>query len=426
MKVLMFGWEFPPFNKGGLGTACLGLTKGLANHGIDVSFVIPKAPKGIRHQHVHLDLMVANNIQSVQGEESTISFQEVNTLLAPYITEEEYLTRFASMKKSGLREVDQDDDEEVYGCNLYEEVVRYANKASMIARNKDFDVIHAHDWMTYKAGISAKHYTGKPLVVHIHATEFDRTGGNGVNQMVYDIEREGFHAADRILAVSNLTKNTVVRHYGVPEEKVEVVHNAVEFPSERVQCQSRISETDKIVLFLGRITLQKGPDYFVEAARKVLDFQPDTTFVVAGSGDMEGRMMQRAAELGMSDKMLFTGFLRGPEIDKAYAMADLYVMPSVSEPFGITPLESMRNGTPVLISKQSGVSEVVTHALRCDFWDINEMTNKILAVTSHDSLRQDLSENGEKEVHTFTWDVPAHKCVQAYKQVLSAPSITIR
>ena len=413
----MFGWEFPPYNKGGLGTACLGLTKGLAKNDVDVTFVIPKAPRGMKAQHGHVDILVANNIKG----SGNVQFQEIKTLLAPYVTEQEYLRRYAASGK--LQEEDADGDDEVYGKDIYSEVVRYANRAFIIASNMDFDIIHAHDWMTYKAGIAAKNVSGKPLVVHIHATEFDRTGGNGVNQGVYDIEREGFHAADRILAVSQFTKNTVVQHYGVPPERVEVVHNAVEFPDERIEHSSRLSETDGIVLFLGRLTLQKGPDYFVEAAKKVLDYRPNTTFVIAGSGDMETRTISRCAELGISSKVLFTGFLRGKDIDRAYSMADLYVMPSVSEPFGITPLEALRNGTPVLISRQSGVSEVVNHALKCDFWDIDQMTNKMLAVLQYKSLHHELSQNGNREVMRMSWNTAASKCVDVYHRLIGEQNI---
>ena len=418
MKVLMFGWEFPPFNKGGLGTACLGLTKGLAHNDVDVTFVIPKAPRGIQAKHGHVKLMIANNVKGV-GYKGHVEFEEMRTLLAPYMSEEEYLKKYAITRATGITEVDDDGDEEVYGKDMYAEIVRYANKATLIARNTEYDIIHAHDWMTYKAGIAAKSISGKPLVVHIHATEFDRGGGNGVNQKVYDIEREGFHAADKIIAVSQLTKNTVVYHYGVPEEKVQVVHNAVEFNEKEVSHESRISETDKIVLFLGRLTLQKGPDYFVEAAAKVLEKEPNTTFVIAGDGDMEHYIINKCADLDISNKVLFTGFLRGDDIDKAYSMADLYVMPSVSEPFGITPLEALRNGTPILISKQSGVSEVVSHALKCEFWDINQMANQMLAVIQYPSLQADLTENGLNEVMGFSWNTAAANCVSVYNSVLS-------
>lgn len=418
MRVLMFGWEFPPFNKGGLGTACLGLTKGLANSGVQVTFVVPKAPKGLRGEHQHCEVVVASNVrETINGV--PVEFAEVHTLLAPYITQEEYLKRYAAHKQNrGIIESEDGSDDDVYGTNLYDEVIRYTNRASLLAQTKQFDVIHCHDWMTYKAGIVAKRMSGKPLVLHIHATEFDRTGGNGVNQMVYDIEREGFESADKIFAVSQRTKDTVVYHYGIDPSKVEVVYNAVEFMDGPVEHVSKISQKDKIVLFLGRITLQKGPDYFVEAAARVLKHQPDTTFVVAGSGDMEYRMIDRAAELGIANKMLFTGFLRGKDIDKAYAMADLYVMPSVSEPFGITPLEAMRNNTPVLVSKQSGVSEVISHALKCDFWDINQMANKMISVLRYPSLHGEIQKNGSAEVRKFSWNKVAQQCKQQYQQVI--------
>lgn len=422
----MFGWEFPPFNSGGLGTACLGLTKGLSSLGVDVTFVIPKAPKGLAAQHSHVNITVASRVKPTQETINKslphIHFEEVRTLLTPYMTESEYLAKYkASLKEEMLRRgitetEDHGTDTTVYGKDLYSEVIRYSNKAALIASQKEFDVIHAHDWMTYKAGIVAKAVSNKPLVLHIHATEFDRTGGN-CNQTVYDIEREGFHAADKILAVSNLTRDTVIQKYGVPPDKVSVVHNAVEFSNKHIECSSKLSQTDKIVLFLGRITLQKGPEYFVQAAAKVLTKLPNTTFVVAGNGDMEHRMIDLAADLGIGKKMIFTGFLRGDDIDRAYKMADLYVMPSVSEPFGITPLESMRNGTPVLISRTSGVSEVVTHALKVDFWDIHQMASKMISVLKYAPLHECLRDNGSKEVCKFDWKNPAQLCVQAYHEV---------
>jgi len=428
MKVLMFGWEFPPFNSGGLGTACLGLTKGLAQLGTDVHFVIPKAPKGLSNHHGHVKITVAANVE-LDGEDMDIpgvTFSEINTLIAPYMTEEQYLHRYKeSLKNSNikLRERESADAaHSVYGNDLYDEVVRYAHKAKLIGATQDFDVIHAHDWMTYKAGIVARNVSGKPLVLHIHATEFDRTGGN-CNQTVYDIEREGFHAADKILAVSNLTRNTVIERYGVHPDKVQVVHNAVEFNDKELECRSKLSDSDKIVLFLGRITLQKGPEYFVHAAKKVLTKMPDVKFVVAGSGDMENKMVQLAADLDLGKQMIFTGFLRGDDIDRAYKMADLYVMPSVSEPFGITPLESMRNGTPVLISKTSGVSEVVTHALKVDFWDTDAMAAKMVSVLQHKALHETLVDNGQIEVRKFDWKNPAKQCVDAYHGVIKGGGV---
>ncbi len=409
MKVLMLGWEFPPYNSGGLGTACEGLTKGLNNHDVAVTFVLPKANGDAKASHVNL--IVADKVYI---DKDKLKFLEINSLLVPYITSEQYNEKYAG--KARLKQGDMKSmHEELYGRNLVEEVHRYAEEVNLISAMESFDLIHAHDWMTYPAAIKAKNTSGKPLVVHIHATEFDRTGGN-VNQYVYDIERTGFHSADRIIAVSNMTKCKLVEHYGVSPDKITVVHNAVDFSNcDTGEC---IKHDDKVVLFLGRITLQKGPEYFLYAAKRVLEMDPDVKFVVAGSGDMEAFMVEKAAELGIAKSVLFTGFLRGPDIDRAYRMADLYVMPSVSEPFGITPLEAMRNGTPVLISKTSGISEVINHCLKVDFWDIDQMSSKILATLKYSSLHQELKNNGLREVHTFSWDEPARKCIEVYNSVL--------
>jgi glycosyltransferase involved in cell wall biosynthesis len=227
----------------------------------------------------------------------------------------------------------------------------------------------------------------------------------------------GMHAADKVIAVSSYTKWKIVEHYGVAPEKVEVVHNAVEFNSDQIP-QARLSDDVKTVLFLGRITLQKGPEYFLYAAKQVLDRDPNVRFIMAGSGDMEPWIIEKAAELGISNKVLFTGFLRGKDVDKAYKMADLYVMPSVSEPFGITPLESMRNGTPVIISRTSGVSEVLSHCLKCDFWDINQLSSQMLSVLKYSSLHESLRDNGQQEVQKFNWNEPAAKCMDIYSRVL--------
>lgn len=417
MKVLMFGWEFPPYNKGGLGTACYGLTKGLNNKGVSVTFVLPKIAGSPDNQSSHVNLLFADDYYVGNDK---LKFLTVNSLLMPYISQEEYLYRHSTIsgviKKGGMSSTGDD----LYGSNLYEEVYRYAQKAKLIAALEKFDVIHAHDWMTYQAGLEAKRVSGKPLVVHIHATEFDRTGGNGVNQYVYDIERAGLHGADKIIAVSNLTKNMVVEHYGIPPEKIEVVHNAVTFNNNTFN-KNESSSSEKMVLFLGRITLQKGPDYFLYAAKKILDMvgnKMNVKFVFAGSGDMENQMIKKAAELGISNNVLFAGWVKGKELDRLYAMADLYVMPSVSEPFGITPLEAMRNNTPCLISKQSGVSEVVSHCLKVDFWDVDEMVNKIMGVLKYKPLYNCLKDNGAQEVKKFNWDIPAEKCVSVYNGVL--------
>lgn len=400
MKVLMFGWEFPPYSSGGLGTACYGLTKGLANQGVDVTFVIPMAPDDAKAEHVRL--LAANNLKNVR-------VKVVDSALVAYISSEEY--------KEMLKNIPSKEKRNMYGKNLFDEVYRYSQKARLIAKHEDFDVIHAHDWMTFKAGIEAKKASGKPLVIHVHATEFDRTGGNGVHQYVYDVEKEGMMAADKIIAVSNFTKNKIIQHYGINPEKIEVIHNAVEFSDYDEGMDFGIKRNDKVVLFLGRITLQKGPDYFLYAAKKVLEIEKNVKFIVAGSGDMEPFIIEKAAELGIADNVLFAGFLKGKEIDKAYKMADLYVMPSVSEPFGITPLESMRNGTPVIISKQSGVSEVINHCLKVDFWDINELASKIIGVLTYNELSHSLRENGLTEVRSFDWNERARRCIEVYNYV---------
>lgn len=406
----MFGWEFPPYSRGGLGTACYGLTKGMSKKNIDVIFVLPKGKKAEESSHV--DLIVTDNLYI---DNKRLRFRKIDSLLCSYMTPEEYSS---SLKKLSQK-YGSDYADSIYGKDLFEEVERYSEKAKVIANFEDFDVIHAHDWMTYKAGIKAKQVSGKPLVVHVHATDFDRTGGHP-NQYVYDIERAGMHAADRVIAVSNYTKNMVVNNYGISPEKVKVVHNGIYMKDNNYNYAFKkdITQNDKIVLFLGRITLQKGPDYFIESAKRVLDFMPNVKFMVAGSGDMYSRMIERAAELGIGNKFLFTGHLSGEDINRAYQMADLYVMPSVSEPFGITPLEALKNDTPVLISKQSGVSEVLANALKVDFWDINEMTNKILSALNYNNMSETLANEGKKEIGNLSWDTAAEKCIDVYNEIV--------
>lgn len=398
MRVLMFGWEFPPYNVGGLGTACQGLTKALSSKGVEIIFVLPRK----------VDLNVSY-LKLVYGDsENSKRIYLVNSLLKAYHSSSSYKDAFCLHDKKAIS----------YGEDLFSEVERYGEVAGEIARNEFFDVIHAHDWLTFKAGIAAKNATGKKLVVHVHATEFDRTGGNGVNQYVYDIEKQGMEVADLIIAVSNFTKNKIVDHYGIPPEKIRVVHNAVEFENYTLEKAHKLKENNKIVLYLGRLTLQKGPDYFIYAAKKIIEKVPNTIFIIAGTGDMERFLIRKVAEMGISDRVLFTGFLRGDDIRKAYQMADVYVMPSVSEPFGITPLESIANGTPVIISKQSGVSEVLNHCLKVDFWDIDQISNKVISLLKYPELHTTIKENAVKEVQKITWDNPASKCLDAYKEVV--------
>ena len=422
MKVLMFGWEFPPHITGGLGTACFGLTKGLAKHGVEVIFVVPKSfgdesQEGFRlinASDIELDFT-----QTITQEfREKISYMEIGSNLVPYLDTEEFERWYSEKvfeKKNEIHSVfnRQYQFSGKYGANLMEEVSRYALVALSVANNFEYDVIHAHDWLTYAAGIAAKQVSGKPLIVHVHATEFDRSGEN-VNQVVYDIERSGMEAADRVITVSNFTRQIVIERYGIPAEKVFTVHNAVE-PVDRPESDDITKHVrEKIVTFLGRVTYQKGPDYFVEAAHKVLQRDPNVRFVMAGSGDLLNRMIRRVAQLKMGTRFHFTGFLAGAEVDRMFAMSDVYVMPSVSEPFGISPLEAMRTNVPVVISKQSGVAEVLQHALKVDFWDIDALADAIYGILHYDGLRKMFARYGKSEVDSLLWENAALKVLDIY------------
>jgi len=400
-RVLMFGWEFPPHHSGGLGVACQGLTRAMAARGIEIVFVMPKT------------LDVGAPWARFVFADTGIEARAVNSTLTPYVTGKGYARALH--------------DASIYGSSLLGEVRRYALLGGQIAKEEEFEVIYAHDWLSFGAGVEAKRVSGKPLIVHVHATEFDRCGGPlGVNKDVYEIEKEGMEAADRVIAVSQFTKDIIMLHYGIPEWKIKVVHNGIDEVTQprgtasRLRLSSLKASGYSIVLFLGRITLQKGPDYFLRAAKSVLMRDPKVVFLLSGSGDMEREMMDLAAELGISDRVLFTGFLSGPDRYEVYAAADLFIMPSVSEPFGITALEAMKTGTPVLVSKQSGAAEAVRHALKVDFWDVDEMTNKILGVVTHRGLRKSLSENGRREVEALTWEDAAGKVENVLQETLLA------
>jgi glycogen synthase len=450
MRVFMLGWEFPPFISGGLGTACYGLTKAMSGIGTDIMFVLPRPVSSPFSTHVRLVSPRAGSPLESPATEfrldefDRVTFRTVNAqMLDPYIRPEDFKPKklvpagdfsqtapFFSDQSSGTIPVPDGAPATLpgapavpsahYAGDLFAEVQRYAALAAEIARGESFDVVHAHDWMTFPAGLAVAGIKGVPLVVHVHSTEFDRSGMN-VDQRIYDIERRGMHGAMKIIAVSYLTKNLVTHHYGIDPGKVEVVYNAIESNGNGHALdpgQYSIHKDEKIVLFLGRITMQKGPEYFLAAAKKVLDVMDNVKFVMAGSGDMIRRTIEMAAAMGIGHKVLFTGFLRGGDVEKIFKMADLYVMPSVSEPFGIAPLEAMSHDVPVIISKQSGVSEVLTHALKVDFWDINEMANKIIAVLRHPPLASTLRQHGSFEVNRLSWTDAAKACVNVYQQAL--------
>ncbi|MCQ2286486.1 MAG: glycosyltransferase family 4 protein [Bacteroidales bacterium] len=426
MRVLMFGWEFPPHIAGGLGTACYGLTKGLANNGVGVSFVMPKASGDEDQSRIKIlnasDVTVDSRYSEFYAQNKDVSFIEVNSQMIPYVGLDEYFNVINQIEsevfsKDGVGYRKKYSFSGTYGKNLMEEVARYAMVAAEIARQEEFDVIHAHDWLTYRAGIAAKRVSGKPLVVHIHATEYDRSSENNRNDIVYGIEKEGMMAADAVCAVSDLTRRIVIEKYGIAADKVFTLHNAVEPKKNTVNREKNVPE--KIVTFLGRVTFQKGPEYFVETAKKVLEKDDNVRFVLAGDGDMMQQVISRVAELGIADKFHFTGFLRGNDIDTMFGMSDVYVMPSISEPFGISPLEAMRAHVPVVISKQSGVAEVLKYALKVDFWDIDATADAIYGLLHYPALSKMFSEKGKEEVDNLKWDNVAAKLKTIYEWVLS-------
>lgn len=399
MKVLTFGWDYPPQTTGGLGVACLGLTRELAKEGVEVVFVLPRS-------------------QKVQGTgrfifadvEKMVKMREVTSSLVPY--------------KGSQTIVDVYDEfgrRVVYSRTILQEVHAFAHKAAKIAKEEKFDIIHAHDWTSYLAGIAAKVATGKPLVIHVHATTFDQAASNNIDPEVFKIEQEAFAAADCIITVSKFTKNIIVEKHGVDPLRVEVIHNGCD-THDPVRYEPTLKELraqgKRIILYHGRITIQKGVDYFVAAARRVIDVDPSVVFVISGKGDMMAQIMHKVASLGLSDHVIFAGALWYEERDQMYQSVDLVVMPSVSEPFGLVPLEAIQHGTPSLISKQSGVAEVISHVLKVDFWDVEEMANKILATLRYPVMRNQLVREGKIELQKLSWRNAALKVINLYRRLV--------
>jgi len=427
MRVLMFGWEFPPHISGGLGTASFGLTKGMATlDDLEVIFVVPKA-WGDEDQTM-VRLIGANKVPVsfkkvyYKGFRRPLEKIEVSSKIVPYTDPEDFWTVVRS-EVSGYNLFVQTNSKGMvdfsgrYDNFLMDEINKYAVVASVIAEENEFDIIHAHDWLAYPAGIAAMEVSGKPLVIHVHATDFDRSGGN-VNPDVYRIEKSGMDAASKIITVSNLTRDIVINKYNINPDKVETVYNAVEPVTISENLIIRKGFDEKVVTFLGRITLQKGPEYFIEAAYKVLQVMDNVRFVMAGSGDMMERMMRRAAALKITDRFHFTGFLKGADVFTMLDMSDVYIMPSVSEPFGISPLEAMQSNVPVIISKQSGVAEILTHAVKTDFWDIDAMADAIYGILNYPALSNMFIKNGKEEVIRLKWDNSARHVRDIYYRVI--------
>ena len=422
MKALMFGWEFPPHILGGLGTASYGLTKGMhANGDMDITFVIPK-PWGDEEKGF-AQIIGANNTPVAWRDVSwDYVAQRIGKTMDPQLYFDLRDHIYADFNYMHLNDLGCIEFSGKYPDNLLEEINNYSIVAGVIARTVPCDIIHSHDWLTYPAGIHAKNITGKPLVIHVHATDFDRSRGK-VNPTVFSIEKDGMENADHIITVSNLTRKTVIEQYGINPDKVTTVHNAViPLDDELLNIPRKRNDMDKVVTFLGRITMQKGPEYFVEAAAKVLQKNKNVRFVMAGSGDMMDAMIKLVAKRDIADKFHFTGFLRGKEVYEMLADSDVYVMPSVSEPFGISPLEAMEMGVPSIISKQSGCAEILDNVIKTDYWDIDAMADAMHSIVTNPALHNTLRDRGIEEIHGITWEKAGKKVIDIYKQVIASRS----
>ena len=412
----MFGWEFPPHILGGLGTASYGLTRGMSmQEDMDITFVIPK-PWGDEDQSF-LKIIGANNTPIVWHD---ISLETAKERLGKFMDPQEYFNLrdniYADFNYMHTNDLGCIEFSGKYPDNLLEEINNYSIVAGVIARTYDFDIIHSHDWLTYAAGLHVKSVTGKPLVIHVHATDFDRSGGD-VNPVVYNIEKNGMDHADHIICVSNLTRRIVIEKYHQDPSKVSTVHNAVEPLSPDKLALDRLTKVpEKVVTFLGRITMQKGPEYFVDAATQVLKNSNHIRFVMAGSGDMMNKMIRLVADRGIADKFHFTGFLQGKQVYEMLTSSDVYVMPSVSEPFGISPLEAMQCGVPSIISYQSGCSEILQNVIKIDYWDIDGMADAIYSICTHPGMSDFLRIEGKKEVDEIKWEYAAQKVRDIYNK----------
>ena len=394
LPVMMFGWELPPHNTGGLGVACYGLAKGLSKLGANISFALP------RQLNVDVPFM-----QILPHGLESVKVTAINSLLQAYLSE----TSYKKLRKT--------DSFTMYGNSMYDEAVRFGDMAKEWSRSQDHSVIHAHDWMSYPAAMKAKSVSGKPWVAHIHATEYDRTGEN-INPQIAEIEYQGLNNADRVIAVSEYTKSVINKKYSISSSKVDVVHNGVDM-SEFVPSSIReIFPFDNIVLFVGRLTFQKGVEYLLQSAKRVLQYKPNTVFLVVGTGDMEERLIMDTAFMGIGHRVIFPGFVTGQKLRDLYQMADVFVMPSVSEPYGIVALEAIAAGTPAIISKQSGVSEALSNVYTVDFWDTHKMSNLILSSLEYPMFSQEMARLAKLEAEKLTWERAAAKTLEVYSKLL--------
>jgi glycosyltransferase involved in cell wall biosynthesis len=430
MNILMFGWEFPPNISGGLGTACYGITKSLSASETKITFVIPKAYGNEPNNQVQL--IGANQIDLIKSKirterlEFPVECLSVESQMVPYVDPELFRKQYMA-KQEKLRSTKTSSQSPAveftgkYGPGLMSEIHNFAVVSEYIASQTRFDVIHAHDWLTYPAGIAAKKISGKPLVVHVHATDFDRSGGK-INPRVFQIEQDGMEQADSVICVSNRTRQTVIDKYKIPAFKTRTVYNGVEFSKTDTTSPLPLKDKNKIVTFLGRITLQKGPEYFIRVAELVLHRMKNVKFIMAGNGDLYHDMIQKVAGSHLADRFFFTGFLKGDDVCRMMKLSDVFVMPSVSEPFGICPLEAMQSGVPTIISRQSGVSEVVKHAIKVDYWDVHAMGDAIHALLCYPSLAKMMVRFGQLESGNIKWEDAAAKIQTIYRELLLAAS----
>lgn len=404
MKVLMLGWELPPYNSGGLGTACYQLCKSLSKKDIDIEFILP-------YQAEHdIDFMKITAAQP----------QGVASIVRSGIAYDSY----KYLLDNGSEE----------WFSIYDQQQLYEQAVAELVENKEFDIVHAHDWLTFRAALRVKQIKNCPIILHVHSVESNRAGSARGNPLVHEIEGTALHLADQIIAVSQQTKNRIINDYNIPAGKIVVVHNSIEAkeiePLEPLDSDNSYKYLSsmkqagyRVVVNVGRLTIQKGLPHLLKAAKEVVARAPKTIFLIVGSGEQLHELIELSAELGIGPNVLFTEFQRGKTWRDAFAIGDLFVLPSVSEPFGLTPLEAAGYGTPSLVSRQSGISEVLNHCLKVDYWDVQEMANKIFAVLTNDDLRNELSNNVMRELRHMSWDTASHKITKLYNTHLVGASL---
>ncbi|MDB6079812.1 MAG: glycosyl transferase group 1 [Akkermansiaceae bacterium] len=426
MRVLKLGWEFPPLINGGLGVACLGLSAALAKH-VSLRVIVPRSAPDVNFDNftlTGLNNLRVEDLQTVEGKyryESFAQIEHVPISLDPYEVSETTVEqihmepggeiRFSQTTRTQLEQFKMG---ELYGPDLGTKVVEFSKIAAKLAMQTEFDVVHAHDWMTFLAGVEVKKATGKPLVLHVHASQYDRAGADA-RGWIYEIEKYGMEEADIVIPVSQYTGQVVAGHYGIDPKKIRPVHNGAD-PVAVFTTKKKFPE--KLVLFLGRLTAQKGPEFFLEIASRVLAVNKNVRFVMAGTGERLKPLIESGAFRGLGGYFHFTGFLNKEKVNELLSMTDIYCMPSVSEPFGLSALEAAQFGIPAVISKQSGVAEVLKGALKADFWDVELMAKHINDLLTDDALRERVIEQAREDIAASTWDAAAEKVIEIYQELM--------